>query len=81
MVQLTSKCLYLYMSYSCNLQFVIFLSNYKLLASEASLSLVMSFEVKIYFIYIFIYLYTYVSTCYMDLWQNGKTDRRNDDAR
>ena len=28
-----------------------------------------------------IYIYTYVSTCHMDLRQNGKTDRQNDDAR
>ena len=32
----------------------------QLLASEASLSLVMSIELEIYFIYIFIYLYIYI---------------------
>ena len=45
------------------------------LASEASLSLVMSIELEIYYIYIFIYLYIYIYT-YVSTWIYGKTERQ-----
>ena len=51
-------------------------------ASLLSCQLGLRYSVFIYlYIYIFIYLYAYISTCLMDLGQNGKTDRQNDDAR
>ena len=35
----------------------------------------------IIFVYLYIYIYTCVSTCHVDLRQNRKTNRQNDDAR
>ena len=54
------------------------MSGFGSLANEASPSLVMSIEVEIYYN---ILIYAYVSTCYMDLRQNGKTNRQNGDGR
>ena len=45
-----------------------------LLASEASLSLVMSIELEIYYIYIFIY----IRASALVIWIYGKTERRID---
>ncbi len=52
------------------------------MASEASLSLVMSIELEIYYIYIFIYLYIYIfiyiRTSALAMRIYGKTERQID---